>query len=79
MGNGKAILIFGLLGLGLLFLLTRKSSGYSSESGVATIPFKPYAKVKGGHHYSNEETWDIVWSKDGLPTKVTINRSAYQT
>ena len=26
--------------------------------------------------YVNEETWDIDWSEDGLPKKVTIHRNA---
>lgn len=28
--------------------------------------------------YQNEETWDIQWSPDGLPMKVTIHRKAVQ-
>lgn len=78
--SGKTILIFGLLGLGLLFLLTQKKSGYSREySEDATIPFRPYPKVTGAHQYQNEETWNITWSEDGLPIKVEIHRNATQT
>ena len=29
--------------------------------------------------YQNTETWDLEWSKDGLPTKVTIHRDARTT
>ena len=28
--------------------------------------------------YKNSETWEIEWSKDGLPTKVIIHREAVQ-
>jgi len=74
----KAILIFGLLGLGLLFMLTRKPSGIASypEESVA-LPFKPTNRV--ARQYTNEETWDIDWSEDGLPKRVTIHRNAVQT
>jgi hypothetical protein len=80
MGNGKAILIWGLLGLGLLFLLTRKSSGYAREydDGIETIPFHPLPSA-GAHQYKNEETWNIEWNEDGLPSKVTIHRNALST
>lgn len=83
MGNsGKAILIFGLLGLGLLFLFTRRSSSsrYSEEADYPeesiAIPLRPISKK--AHHYTNEETWDITWSEDGLPAKVVIHRNAVQ-
>lgn len=26
--------------------------------------------------YNNAETWEILWSKDGLPTKVIVHREA---
>ena len=29
-------------------------------------------------HYSNEETWEIEWSSDGLPSKITVHRDARQ-
>lgn len=82
----KAILIFGLLGLGLLFLFTRGGSNsryseeasYPDEESIA-IPLKLKPISKRAHHYTNEETWDISWSEDGLPTKVVIHRKAVQT
>ncbi len=38
-----------------------------------------YLPVVGGHQYTNEETWDIEWNPDGLPSRVTIHRNAHQT
>lgn len=29
--------------------------------------------------YSNEESWEIEWSEDGLPTKITVHRNAQRT
>lgn len=82
MDNKGTILIFGLLGLGLLFMLTRSNNNrYSAEAGYpeesVAIPLRPISK--SAHHYTNEETWDIEWSEDGLPKRVTIHRSAVQT
>ncbi len=78
--DNKAIIIFGLLGLGLLFMLTRKTSGIASypEESIA-LPFKPTNRVSSAHQYTNEESWDIEWSEDGLPKRVTIHRNAVQT
>ena len=79
--DNKAILIFGLLGLGLLFMLTQKPSGivsYPAEGSVA-LPFKPNAQSINTQQYTNEETWDIDWSEDGLPKRVTIHRNAVQS
>ena len=76
--RGKAILIFGLLGLGLLFLLTHKSSGYSREYEDATIPFKPYPKG-GGRHYINTKEWNITYNEDGLPVKIVKHVEAEVT
>lgn len=79
--DDKAVIIFGLLGLGLLFMLARGSTHReSSYSESIALPFTPTNRVsRGAHHYTNEETWDIEWSEDGLPKKVTIHRNAVQT
>lgn len=83
MGSEKAVIIFGLLGIGLLFLLTRSSSRYSEEADYleenTATPLRLRPISKRAHHYTNEETWDIEWSDDGLPTKVVIHRNAVQT
>jgi len=28
--------------------------------------------------YQNEESWDVAYNEDGLPTKITIHRNAVQ-
>ncbi len=81
--DDKAIIIFGLLGLGLLFMLARGSSNrvsndYSGES--IALPFKPTNRVsRGAHQYTNKEKWSIKWNEDGLPSEVIIERNAVQT
>jgi len=75
-----AIVIFGLLGLGLLFMLTRKPSGIASyPEGSVALPFKPTNRVMGTHQYKNKEVWSILWNEDGLPSKVTVERNATQS
>ena len=29
--------------------------------------------------YLNEESWDVAYNNDGLPTKITIHRNATRT
>lgn len=29
--------------------------------------------------YANEESWEITWSPDGLPTKIVVHRNATKT
>lgn len=77
MDNKAVIIVFGLLGLGLLFMLTRRESGYSEES--IALPFKPAPRDIGAHHYTNKEKWSIKWNEDGLPSEVIIERDARQT
>ncbi len=36
-------------------------------------------KTSIGTQYKNEESWDISYSVDGLPTKIVIHRDARQT
>ena len=87
MDNKAALVILGVVGLGLLFLLLRgkKETGYSQEyagaeevAPVTPLTFTPTSR-KPAHHYKNEEVWDIDWNKDGLPKRVTIHRNAMQS
>ncbi len=36
-------------------------------------------QMPAAHTYKNTETWEIEWTPDGLPGKVTIHRDAVQT
>lgn len=75
--DDKAVIIFGLLGLGLLFMLTRGSSNrHSSYSESIALPFKPTNRVSEGHHYKNKEVREITYNEDGLPTRIVIHRDA---
>lgn len=42
---------------------------------ILLIWFMTRNKAAAGS-YQNAETWEITWSPDGLPTKVTIHRDA---
>lgn len=84
MDRTEGIIIFGLIGLGLLFVLSRsRGAGYSEDAGYAeeSIPLRltPSSRATGVHQYTNKETWDIEWNEDGLPKRVTIHREAVQT
>lgn len=87
-----AIVIFGLLGLGLILLLTRKheplAESYYSEPepvNLGRIKLRPLPDEKatlmaqGGHRYLNKEVKEIEWNSEGLPVKITIYRDAVQT
>lgn len=78
MDNRKAILIFGLLGLGLLFMLTRgsRTESYSEES--VALPFRPASRV-GGRRYINTKEWNITYNEDGLPVKIVKHVEAEVT
>jgi hypothetical protein len=43
------------------------------------ISDEPVPQSPGARTYKNTETWDIEWTPDGLPGKVTIHRNAVQT
>jgi len=50
---------------------------YALVAPPADVP-APRSAVPAGN-YVNEESWDIEWNKDGLPSKVTIHRNATRT
>lgn len=75
MKNGFGLLLFGILGLGLLYVFTK-----STSSNLGTRSNEPIQlQLKPARRYQNSETWDITWNEDGLPSKVTIHRDAVQT
>ncbi len=84
--NNGAVLIIGLIGLGLLFLLLRSRSGpvgtpaYSYQEPI-TLRLQPSGvqqpasqEPDGGRHYRNKEIRNIEYNTDGLPTKIEIIR-----
>ena len=74
MKDSFGLILFGVIGLGLLYLLTRKSSSFGVQSDEPiSLQLRPTRR------YFNTETWDITWNEDGLPAKVTIHRDATQT
>jgi len=94
MDKNAAIIIIGLGLLGL-FLFLRKSpapiEGYQAIEqpirlrplGVSSCaPCEQTSMISARtpqKQYFNEETWDIDWTKDGLPKRVTIHRNARET
>jgi len=77
--KSENIFVFGLIGLGLLLLLTtRNNPGFTKARPLVLKPFSSSDKPVG-RRYQNSETWDIKWNSDGLPEKVTIHRDARQS
>jgi hypothetical protein len=84
----KGMLLFIIILIGLFWFLTRKQSGtnayydepYNPEP-IKLRPLQPRSEEEpgGGKRYRNNETWEIEWTPDGLPGKVTIHRDARQT
>lgn len=82
----------GLIGvIGVLFLVTRNKQPatrveYTNwkavpriEPTVEILPEETPVITPATHTYKNSETWEIEWTPDGLPGKVTIHRNAVQT
>ena len=81
--NNGAILVFGLIGVGLLFLFLGKRQPYyqptyQPEFNVIRLGESQSQGVSaandGGKHYRNKETRNIEYNEDGLPTKIEIIR-----
>ena len=65
-------------------LPTRTSSNpaYSWVLGLLLLALLIYFALKKQGaigSYRNEETWDVQYSPDGLPTKIVIHRDARRT
>jgi len=71
--NTKQLLIIGGIALLLVVFLTSRRSVAASPGSFHPVLVKP-----GLATYSNEETWDVQYNSDGMPTKVTIHRKAVQ-
>ena len=86
--GGILLLILVLLGI---FLLLKKNNpgpvGAYDDAPIQLRPLQPradeeYKQIEepgGGKRYHNNETWDITWTPEGLPGKVTIHRDAVMT
>jgi len=77
MNEKTGIFIFGIIGIGLLFLLMKSKPGTFASRPIQ----RSYAplKLSPARRYQNAETWDIKWNADGLPSQVTIHRDATQS
>ena len=54
-------------------LTTRYITGIdegSTAPQTGMVPYQPLAS------YQNQEEWEIEWSEEGLPTRVTVHRNA---
>ena len=90
--NEGGILLLLLALLGIFFLLKKNNTGGGAmgaydDAPIQLRPLQPradeeYKQIEepgGGKRYHNNETWEITWTPDGLPGKVTIHRDARQT
>lgn len=80
---------FGILGFLLLmsrsgpkpitepYLVPLRMRPHSVEN-TTTEPYPAPMKMRP-RSYVNEETWDIDWTEDGLPKRVTIHRNATES
>ena len=66
------LLIGGALVLGLLLLKRRGNN----TAIIAPRSYVLRPRRQQPANYVNEETLDITWNEDGLPTKVVIHRKA---
>ena len=68
------IIIIAILLIALLLLLKKEFS--NRNRAIASGG----PKVDGREHeYHNEESWDVEYNADGMPTKITIHRNALST
>jgi hypothetical protein len=77
--DNKSVGILLLIGLGLfgfLLLSSKKSTQVSANCYQCGEPLRLMPAGSLSRQYTNEEVWDIDWSEDGLPKKVTIHRNA---
>ena len=76
-------LAFALLALGgifgFIYFISRPSIAAQPMSGQRRVSVRPVSQAKVARQYSNEETWNISYDDDGLPTKVVISRKATET
>ena len=86
--NNMGIFFFLLLGMGALFLFTRRQptqSSYQPENyyepepppiPLSSIAIRPQARITPQNSYDNEEVREITYNDDGLPTRIVIHRHA---
>jgi hypothetical protein len=85
--SGVSFLIFAGILVGLYLLLKDKTGQVNYQPEYAPEPIRLRsggirlvdAPEPEGRRYRNEETWNIEWNADGLPSKVTIHRDATQS
>ncbi len=91
--KGIAVCLCLAVGIGAFLLLScrRKTSSKplllqqpgelsqtSTPGHIRITPLNSEDAEKVMLHYKNKETRDIEWNKDGLPTRITIEREYYQ-
>ena len=68
---------------GLWNIPTRQSNDIDAPYTVREA--EPYvntvreAEPQAASTYVNEESWEIEWSEEGLPTRITVHRNAQRT
>ena len=65
-----------MLGIGLIGVILLAVLFLGNNKGTQRAASMPY---KDPGEYNNAETWNVEWSDQGLPIKVTINRHAVQS
>jgi len=49
----------------------RYISSVEEQPGKELVPYQAPSAT-----YANEESWEITWNPDGLPTKIEVHRNA---
>jgi len=84
----SGIIIISILLGGAIFLAYKNDVITIPLKSPVRKPVKQFPVTKiaeksetgtGTRHYQNEEVWDIDWTPDGLPKRVTIHRNASQS
>ena len=72
------IMIAGILLIGVFYLFKSNRISYAPQ-GYAPQGYAPtLVQSVPETTYTNEETWELSWGPDKLPSKITIHRNAVQ-
>ena len=78
--NVGLIVLGGLCLLGFLFFTSRRGGTVShSPAYISSQPLKLMPKGSVQRQYTNKEIWNIEWTDDGLPAKITVERDARES
>ena len=69
----KNVLFFGLLGIGLLYLLLKGTDSVQAQPLRLNAPVQ--SDNNGVARYRNKEVRNIEWNDEGLPIRITIERN----